>query len=346
MRPWTHPDGRAARIVGRATVAFAIVCLLLAAAVGVLLGMSGTHLLARPMRIPVAATEGLGRALVPLALTLAVFGVFGLVGRFRRSAVLCFLCFALFMPLGANAGMGVIEVIFSAKSGRPVARQIPALPAGTELACLECYPNGVPFYLRRTAILISRDGGELTSNYVLYSLEKEPQWPKQIVPLKDFDDWLAAQKTPVYLIVRRSETNQLETIAAARGATIQPLGAGLLGRPAAGPGSSLTMCGICGNVAFSNLTAPETARLRVKAMLRSLSHRGPDAVGRADTEIGDFGRDAAGHPGRGRGRQPADGGRGQPASSRSATGRLIITTSCGAGWRSGAARSTGKRTWR
>src|ERR1700690_4208931 len=45
------------------------------------------------------------------------------------------------------------------------------------------------------------------------------------------------------------------------------------------------MCGICGNVAFSNLTSPEAARLRVKAMLRSLSHRGPDAVGRADTEM-------------------------------------------------------------
>ena len=45
------------------------------------------------------------------------------------------------------------------------------------------------------------------------------------------------------------------------------------------------MCGICGNVAFSSLTAPEAARLRVKAMLRSLSHRGPDAVGRADTEL-------------------------------------------------------------
>jgi 4-amino-4-deoxy-L-arabinose transferase-like glycosyltransferase len=233
----TNPEGRAARIVARATVAFAIVCLLLAAAVGVMLGMSGTHLLARPMRIPVAATEGLGRALVPLAVTLAVFGVFGLVGRFRRSVALCFLCFALFMPLGANAGMGVIDVIFSVKSGRPVARQIPALPAGTELACLECYPNGVPFYLRRTAILISRDGGELTSNYVLYSLKKESQWPKQIVPLKDFDAWLAAQKSPVYLIVRRSETNQLETIAAGRGATIQPLGAGLWGAQLPAPGA-------------------------------------------------------------------------------------------------------------
>jgi len=45
------------------------------------------------------------------------------------------------------------------------------------------------------------------------------------------------------------------------------------------------MCGICGNVAFSNLTSLEASRLRVKAMLRSLSHRGPDAVGRVDTDL-------------------------------------------------------------
>src|SRR5258708_9418453 len=38
------------------------------------------------------------------------------------------------------------------------------------------------------------------------------------------------------------------------------------------------MCGICGTVAFSNLTSPEAAHLRVTAMLRSLSHRGPDAT--------------------------------------------------------------------
>jgi len=45
------------------------------------------------------------------------------------------------------------------------------------------------------------------------------------------------------------------------------------------------MCGICGNVALSSLTSPEAAHLRVKAMLRSLSHRGPDAIGQQDTEL-------------------------------------------------------------
>jgi asparagine synthase (glutamine-hydrolysing) len=45
------------------------------------------------------------------------------------------------------------------------------------------------------------------------------------------------------------------------------------------------MCGICGNVAFSSLTSPEAAHLRIKAMLRSLSHRGPDATGQVDTDL-------------------------------------------------------------
>jgi asparagine synthase (glutamine-hydrolysing) len=45
------------------------------------------------------------------------------------------------------------------------------------------------------------------------------------------------------------------------------------------------MCGICGNVAFSSLTSPEAAHLRVEAMLRSLSHRGPDATRQVDTDL-------------------------------------------------------------
>jgi asparagine synthase (glutamine-hydrolysing) len=39
------------------------------------------------------------------------------------------------------------------------------------------------------------------------------------------------------------------------------------------------MCGICGFVTSSGNPDPGAARLRVRAMLRSLSHRGPDAVG-------------------------------------------------------------------
>ncbi len=44
------------------------------------------------------------------------------------------------------------------------------------------------------------------------------------------------------------------------------------------------MCGICGIVAFADFPDPQAARLRVEAMLQSLAHRGPDAVGNAATD--------------------------------------------------------------
>jgi asparagine synthase (glutamine-hydrolysing) len=44
------------------------------------------------------------------------------------------------------------------------------------------------------------------------------------------------------------------------------------------------MCGICGGVSFSSLSDPAATRLRVEAMLHSLSHRGPDDVGKVATE--------------------------------------------------------------
>lgn len=226
----------AARLARRATLAFGICCLLVA--VAAMAGVSQMRLLAGPLRIPVADAEHLGWAVLPLAVALAVFGVFGLVAYYRRSPRLCFLCLALFIPLGANAGLGAIGVIFEAKSGRQIAAQLPSLSPETELACLECFPNGVPFYLRRTATLISRDGGELTSNYIIYSLKKDSTWPKQIVPLADFDAWLVSRKTPVYLIVRRSNRDKLQAIAATRGATVQALAADYWGAALPAPGGS------------------------------------------------------------------------------------------------------------
>ncbi len=221
------PEGTAARIVGRATAAFALMCWLVAATAAV--GASHAGLLAKPLRIPVAEAERLGQTAMPLAILLAAFGVFGWVGRWRRSIAVCFLCLALFLPLLANVGLGAFDVIFDAKSNRRMAGALSAVPAETELACLECFPNGLLFYLSRTAELISRDGRELTSNYVLYSLKRHEQRPKQIVPLAEFDDWLASRKTPVYLIVRRKDQEKLENIAAARSATVQTLSPGYLG---------------------------------------------------------------------------------------------------------------------
>jgi hypothetical protein len=117
----------------------------------------------------------------------------------------------------------VLQVVFNAKSGRRIADKLTGLPPHSEIACLECFPNGLSFYLGRTATLISRDGGELTSNYIISTLNKSGPWPKQIVRLSDFDAWLASRTAPVYLIVGRDARDKLETIATARNATVQSL---------------------------------------------------------------------------------------------------------------------------
>ncbi|MCX6923109.1 MAG: glycosyltransferase family 39 protein, partial [Verrucomicrobia bacterium] len=215
------PEGRAGRLVQRAATAFAVVCLV--AAVAGVAGAMRWPILVRSLRIPAADAEQLSRVTVTVVLVLLGFGTFGLLARYRRSISLCFLCLALFPPVSVHAGAGALEIVFGAKSGRRIASQLAALSPQTELACLECFPNGLPFYLSRTATLISRDGGELTSNYILSTLEKTPEWPAQIVRLSDFDEWLATRKTPVYLIVRQKGRGKLEGIASARGAAVQPL---------------------------------------------------------------------------------------------------------------------------
>ena len=215
------PEGRAARLVERTATAFAVMCLV--AAVAGAAGVLRWPRLVKSLRIPAADAAQLDCAKVAVLFVLVGFAVLGLVARYRRSVSLCFLCLAVFPPVALNASAGALEVVFSAKSGRRIASQLVALSPQTEVACLECFPNGLPFYLRRTATLISRDGGELTSNYILSTLEKTSQWPPQIVRLSDFDAWLASRTTPVYLIVRQKARNKLEGIATARGAAVQPL---------------------------------------------------------------------------------------------------------------------------
>jgi hypothetical protein len=221
-----EPEGKAAQILIRGTTVFALLCLV--AAMVPMLGVSQAHLLAKPLRISVAEAKELSRWARPLALLLAGFGAFALLARYRHSASLCILCLAAFPPLLIHLNAGVIDAVFDAKSGRRIACQLSALPQETELACLECFPNGLSFYLRRTATLISRDGHELTSNYIISSLEKGRHWPAQIVPLADFNSWLASRKAPVCLIVRLEDRERLKTLAAARGTTFQALSTGFL----------------------------------------------------------------------------------------------------------------------
>ena len=221
------PHSLPARVIGRGTLAFALVCILAA----LLVGVAGTHAgaLAKPLHVTPEEAEPLGRAALPMAAAAAAFGILGIGARISRSPALCFLCLALFVPVCGTFSFGLLKPIFEAKSGRSVAEKMPPLSPDTELACLECFPNGLPFYLGRTATLISRNGAELTSNYIIATLEKNREWPKQIVPVADFDAWLGARRKPVYLIVRKKGLQTLETLATSRGVPIQQLARELWG---------------------------------------------------------------------------------------------------------------------
>jgi len=213
--------GKAARIARHAAVGLAVLCLL---AMAVIIFMSSrTQLLARPLGISVAEAGQFHPHIIAAAVFLLLFALFALLAGCKGNVKLCFACFSLFPLLLVNVNYGMLDVVFNAKSARTLAHQIPALPPKTELACLECFPSGLTFYLGRTATLITKDGHELTSNYIAFRLKTEHPWPSNLVPVAELNQWLAARKHPVFLLARREDLGRLETITVGNGATIQHL---------------------------------------------------------------------------------------------------------------------------
>ncbi len=215
------PDGKAARIVNRAALIMAIACF----AVAVIGLMLSPHMgmFARPLRLSVADATELGRGCIAPGILLFVFAVVGLLARFRRDTGLCFFAFAILPLLLFALSFGMIAIVFNTKSARQLSQKIPALPPQTELAFWECFPNGLPFYLHRTATLITKDGSELTSNYILFQLKNGSEWPTNLVTFTNFDMWISQQTRPVYLVAREEDRPRLNAIVGVHKTDIQSL---------------------------------------------------------------------------------------------------------------------------
>jgi 4-amino-4-deoxy-L-arabinose transferase-like glycosyltransferase len=221
-----NSDGKAARIIYRAAITLAVLCFVVAIAAMIL--STRMDSLAKPLGLTIADAEELGRHFITPIILLSVFAVLGLLARLRRCVCFAFVCFALFPLLLFTLNFGAIETIFNVKSARQLSQKIPALASETQLVFLECFPSGLPFYLNRTAVLITKDGSELTSasNYILFRLKNDPAWPTNLVPLTNLDLWISRRKQPVYLVAREKNRNKLETIAG-----VQPTGIQLLTPP-------------------------------------------------------------------------------------------------------------------
>jgi 4-amino-4-deoxy-L-arabinose transferase-like glycosyltransferase len=216
------PESRAARLVRRAAGAGALLSVILVPIVA-LVGGSQAHTLAKLLRMSVDEAAGVYRASIPAIVMVMAFAGFGAFAFFRRSVSLCFLCMTLFPQVFGHALFPVFSTIFEANSARRLARNCALLPPTLELACLECFPTGLPFYLGRTPFLVSRDCAELTSNYVLYSIRTTGKWPEKAVPLSDLNRWLKSRPGPVCLIAPAARRWELVPIAKTAGAQIETL---------------------------------------------------------------------------------------------------------------------------
>ena len=212
------PSGR---LVRRATMVLTVVTLV--AFLAMTWGIFNLSEFIKAAGINIVDAQSLKPHLWAMAIAFAALTICGAVGILRRRTWMSILCFGLCCPLFLVAGIRGADDVMEFRSGRSAAESLSSLSTDTEIACLRCFPNGLPFYLGRTFTLISEDGDELTSNYVLFKLKKTTDWPKNIVPEAEFDHWLATRTAPVYLIVRSRDGDMLETLAVARGSTVDKI---------------------------------------------------------------------------------------------------------------------------
>jgi hypothetical protein len=232
-RAMANPEGKAARIIRHAAIAMAALSAVAAIAAIILAPHMGS--LAKPMGVSAAAATELGRHFVPTIILFACAAL-GLLPHFHRNAGICFFAFAIFPVLLFMLNFGIIKTTFDAKSTRQLSQKIPALTPETRLVFVQCFPCGLPFYLERTAVLITRDGDELksASNYISFRLSNDPAWPANLVPLTNFDQWISQRKSPVYLIIAWNNRAELDEIGV-RPADIQTLNRTYLGVLLAAP---------------------------------------------------------------------------------------------------------------
>ncbi|CAL1240588.1 glycosyltransferase family 39 protein [Candidatus Methylocalor cossyra] len=215
---------RAARIVAHGSLALALVA---AAAALVALALDLEPAWIPGLRLKPPLREAFGPVLPTLAASLGGVALLaGLAYRLRnpRWALAAFLIAPLLL---VTADFELLPRHAALKSGYGLAeRLLPSLSPDTELACLNCLPNGVPFYLKRLVTVISDQGKEFTSNYLQFSLARGGPRPERLVPAAELSRWLASRDHPTLLLGRSDQRPRLAEIAARYRAELRELGYG------------------------------------------------------------------------------------------------------------------------
>lgn len=220
----SNPAGEFFGILRRSTLFLAVCCLLLGGltmALSLMPGLVTDHLPAAKVQKFAPYLPFLPR----FSYSFLAVALLGMASVFLKNARLFFTSFISVAVLLLTVNFSVLADFSNSRSAKVLAAQIPTdLPADAQLACLECLPNGLPFYSKRLMTVLSSQGKEFTSNYVEFRLRTVKPWPAGIVPVAETDLWLAKQSRPVYLLANSSKLAMLESIAKQRGLTVSALG--------------------------------------------------------------------------------------------------------------------------
>jgi 4-amino-4-deoxy-L-arabinose transferase-like glycosyltransferase len=173
----------------------------------------------------------LPRTLVALAVAFALGAALVLLGvrqppRRRRqspggAAPIALLLAGLVLPMAALPAvlLPLLAEIGSHRSSRDAAAAIaPHLSPGAEVVAVHAYPPSLPFYLRRTVLVATPRGRELTSNYVIAYFQKWIAADPRDTPLRPTDWWrgaLAACDHPLVFVTWADDAADRATLAAA-----------------------------------------------------------------------------------------------------------------------------------
>jgi 4-amino-4-deoxy-L-arabinose transferase-like glycosyltransferase len=125
---------------------------------------------------------------------------------------------ALVLPVAAIPviAMPLMDAIGRDRSSRDVAEAVaPVLTARTEIVAVAAYPLSLPFYLDRTLTLVTVDGRELTSNYVVRSHERLRRMSPALRPPGWWEEALAACDRPRLFVVPVDSIGVARRLAAA-----------------------------------------------------------------------------------------------------------------------------------
>jgi 4-amino-4-deoxy-L-arabinose transferase-like glycosyltransferase len=221
-----NPRGEATRLIFRGLLLLAALSVVFAAFLSLDTFLPGSY-----VRLGMRGSEiqRLTVLFLPSACVFLIVALVAAVAFWRRDIRIAFATFLLLPILALTLDFSALLQYSEASSSRQIARSIPSLPPGTPVVCYECFPCGLPFYLKQSVIVVSPDGSELTSNYVTFTLKKTTEWPEVIVPSGEWNQWLASRSTAIYLVADRRSHNALDALAAERKTDVRELAPGWWG---------------------------------------------------------------------------------------------------------------------